>query len=41
MVVNASRSILYASEGADFVEAAGEAARSLRDELRAAAALPA
>jgi orotidine-5'-phosphate decarboxylase len=41
MVVNASRSILYASEGADFAEAAGEAARSLRDELRAAAALPA
>jgi orotidine-5'-phosphate decarboxylase len=39
MVVNASRSILYASEGADFATAAGEAARSLRDELRAAAAL--
>ncbi len=41
MVVNASRSIMYASEGPDFAEAAGEAARQLRDELRAAAALPA
>ncbi|MEO8539549.1 MAG: orotidine-5'-phosphate decarboxylase [bacterium] len=41
MVVNASRSILYASEGADFAEAAGKAAQQLRDELRAAAALPA
>ncbi len=41
MVVNASRSILYAGEGAGFAKAAGEAARALRDELRAAAALPA
>lgn len=41
MVVNASRSILYAGEGAGFAEAAAAAARQLRDELRAAAALPA
>lgn len=41
MVVNASRSILYAAEGAGFAKAAGQAARALRDELRAAAALPA
>ena len=41
IVVNASRSILYASEGPDFAKAAGAAARQLRDELRAAAALPA
>lgn len=41
MVVNASRSIMYASEGPGFAEAAGKAARQLRDELRAAAALPA
>ncbi|MBK6318457.1 MAG: orotidine-5'-phosphate decarboxylase [Dehalococcoidia bacterium] len=38
MVVNASRSILYAGEGAGFANAAGAAARELRDELRAAAA---
>ena len=37
MVVNASRSIMYAAEGAGFAEAAGNAARQLRDELRAAA----
>lgn len=41
IVVNASRSILYAGEGPGFAKAAGEAARTLRDELRAAAALPA
>jgi orotidine-5'-phosphate decarboxylase len=41
MVVNASRSIMYAGEGPRFAEAAGKAARELRDELRAAAALPA
>src|SRR5687768_8615407 len=41
MVVNASRSIMYAAEGPGFAEAAGKAARELRDELRAAAALPA
>ncbi|MGE3074367.1 MAG: orotidine-5'-phosphate decarboxylase [Dehalococcoidia bacterium] len=41
MVVNASRSIMYAGEGASFAQAAGNAARQLRDELRAAAALPA
>lgn len=39
MVVNASRSILYAAEGPGFATAAGAAARGLRDELRAAAAL--
>ncbi|MBK6561803.1 orotidine-5'-phosphate decarboxylase [Candidatus Amarobacter glycogenicus] len=38
MVVNASRSILYAGEGVGFADAAGAAARELRDELRAAAA---
>lgn len=41
MVVNASRSIMYADEGPNFAEAAANAARQLRDELRAAAALPA
>ncbi|MEO6399026.1 MAG: orotidine-5'-phosphate decarboxylase [Tepidiformaceae bacterium] len=38
MVVNASRSIMYASDGADFAEAAGQAARQLRDELASAPA---
>jgi len=40
LVVNASRSILYAAgdSSADFAAAAAEAARSLRDELAAAAA---
>jgi hypothetical protein len=32
---------MYAEEGAGFAAAAGRAARTLRDELRAAAALPA
>lgn len=41
IVVNASRSIIYAAEGPGFAEAAANAARALRDELRAAAALPA
>lgn len=41
MVVNSSRAILYAGEGPGFAEAAGLAARQLRDDLRAAAALPA
>ncbi len=36
MVVNASRSIIYASEGAGFAEAAGLAARELRDQLATA-----
>lgn len=36
MVVSASRSIMYASDGPDFAEAAGLAARALRDELAAA-----
>jgi len=39
IVVSASRSIMYAGEGEGFAEAAGAAARALRDEL--AAALPA
>jgi orotidine-5'-phosphate decarboxylase len=41
LVVSASRSILYASEGADFAEAAARAARDLRDEMAAAASAPA
>lgn len=41
LVVSASRSILYASQGADFAEAAAAAARSLRDEMAAAVATPA
>lgn len=40
LVVNASRSIYYAGEGADMAEGAAKAARQLRDEL-AAASLPA
>jgi orotidine-5'-phosphate decarboxylase len=36
-LVNASRSIVYASAGEDFAEAAGEAARALDAEIRAAA----
>ena len=40
MVVNASRSVMYASAGPDFAEAAGRAAKQLRDEL-ASAPLPA
>mgnify|MGYP002762154821 FL=1 len=34
VLVNASRSILYASDGADYAEAAADAARHLRDALR-------
>jgi orotidine-5'-phosphate decarboxylase len=41
IVVNASRSIMYAEEGPRFADAAALAAEQLRDELRAAAALPA
>jgi orotidine-5'-phosphate decarboxylase len=41
MVVNSSRGILYAGEGAGFAEAAREAAKTLRDQLRAAAPAPA
>ena len=37
ILVNASRSILYASAGADFAEAARQAAIAARDELNAAA----
>lgn len=33
LVISSSRAILYASNGADFVDAAREAARSLRDEI--------
>ncbi|MGE5595925.1 MAG: orotidine-5'-phosphate decarboxylase, partial [Hyphomicrobiales bacterium] len=40
IVVNASRSIYYASEGPDFAEAAAAAARALRDQLSAAPAAP-
>jgi orotidine-5'-phosphate decarboxylase len=32
-VINSSRQILYASRGKDFAEAAGKAARTLRDEI--------
>ncbi len=38
MVVNASRGVMYAGEGAGFAESAAAAARQLRDDLRAAAA---
>ncbi len=38
MVVNASRGVMYATEGPGFAEAAAEAARLLRDQLKAAAA---
>ena len=34
VLVNSSRSILYASEGPDYAEAAATAARDLRDDLR-------
>lgn len=40
MVVNASRSVMYASSGPDFADAAGRAAKQLRDDL-AGAPLPA
>lgn len=41
IVVSSTRAIMYASSGSDFAEAAANAARELRDELRAAsAALP-
>jgi orotidine-5'-phosphate decarboxylase len=33
LVVSSSRAILYASKGADFAEAAGAAAKALRDEI--------
>ncbi len=35
IVVSATRSIMYASDGPDFAEAAGRAARALRDQLAA------
>jgi orotidine-5'-phosphate decarboxylase len=41
LAVSASRSVLYASERADFAEAAARAARELRDEMVAAAGSPA
>jgi len=40
VLVNSSRSILYASDGADYAEAAGEAARELRDALQSGLAAP-
>lgn len=36
LVINSSRGIIYASKGADFAEKAGLAARTLRDQIRAA-----
>ncbi|HMO97385.1 MAG TPA: orotidine-5'-phosphate decarboxylase [Tepidiformaceae bacterium] len=41
MVVNSSRGILYAGQGPASADAARDAAKTLRDELRAAAATPA
>lgn len=38
IVVSSTRAIVYASSESDFAEAAGNAARQLRDEMRAAAA---
>ena len=35
LIINVSRQVLYASKGADFAEAAGEAARRLRDGIEA------
>ena len=40
VLVNSSRSILYASDGADYAEAAGEAASELRDALQSGLAAP-
>jgi len=33
VVISSSRAILYASNGANFADAAGNAAKSLRDEI--------
>ena len=33
LIINVSRQVLYASKGADFAQAAGDAARQLRDEI--------
>ncbi len=38
LIINSSRAILYASNGDDFAQAAGSAARTLRDEIRTAQA---
>jgi orotidine-5'-phosphate decarboxylase len=35
MIINSSRSILYAGQGADFAQAAANAARALRDQINA------
>jgi orotidine-5'-phosphate decarboxylase len=35
MLINSSRAILYASSGKDWREAAGKAARDLRDAINA------
>jgi orotidine-5'-phosphate decarboxylase len=32
-IINSSRQILYASKGKDYAEAAGKAAKALRDEI--------
>jgi len=37
LLINSSRSIIYASSGTDFGEAAGRSARALRDEMRSVA----
>jgi orotidine-5'-phosphate decarboxylase len=34
VLVNSSRSILYASDGPDYAEAAADAAKTLREALR-------
>ena len=33
IIVNSSRGIIYASKGDDYAEAAGKAAKALRDEI--------
>ena len=35
LIVNSSRGIIYAGKGDDFAAAAGEAAKLLRDQMRA------
>ena len=41
IIINASRSVIYASDGSDFQDAARRAAESLRDEIEAARHQPA
>jgi orotidine-5'-phosphate decarboxylase len=38
LICSASRSVLFASSGRDYAEAAGNAARVLRDEIRSVTA---